>query len=475
MKARLDIVDIKENPFEEDVLHRYQYASVLTDVLSTYSDGAVIAINGSWGSGKTTFVKKWQKMLEQKGFSSVYFNAWESDYLDDPIVPLIANLKKYENIDEKSTTKFESVVKAGSKLAIAGAIGIGKGLVGIMGSDILKSGVDATAKEANDIFKKQIDEFTSQTKSMEEFKKELHDYVAKINSDKALVYFIDELDRCCPTYAVKVLERIKHLFEIPGIVFVLSIDKSQLSKSIKGYFGGEIDSEEYLRRFFDINYNLPQPDVADFCKYLFDYYDFKAFFDNNNRLATFSRYGSESDMFIKSAVFISNNKQLTLRQIDRIFALTRLSLCSFKYNHYLFPDLFFFLIYIKICHQELFEKIQLKSLSVQDLVNDIEKIIKDFLIPEKPDNDRNIDDFIFTIARLIVLYCVNEYSSKKNLIVASPEKRLTFTTSIIPANKLIEDIDYCDDHLKGGDCPLNHFTNKISLMDGFVNNADIMA
>lgn len=473
MKARLDIVDIKDNPFEEDVLHRYQYARVLTDVLSTYSDGAVIAINGSWGSGKTTFIKKWQKMLDNKGFSTVYFNAWESDYLDDPLVPLIANLKKYESIDENSTSKFENVVKAGSKLAVAGAIGMGKGLIEMIGSSILKSGIDAIADEAKNLFKNQIDEFTSRTKSMEEFKNELQDYVAKINSDKALVYFIDELDRCCPTYAVKVLERIKHLFEIPEIIFVLSIDKNQLSKSIKGYFGGEIDSEEYLRRFFDINYNLPQPDVADFCKYLFDYYDFKVFFNNNNRLATFSHYGSESEMFIKSAVFISNSKQLTLRQIDRVFSLTRLSLCSFKYNHYLFPDLFYFLTYIKVCHQELFDKIQSKSLLVQDLVNEIEKIVKDIIISDGHSSERSISDFVFTIARMIVVYSVNEYSSNKNLIIKSPNKELAFKTTVIPSDKLIEDIEFCDDHLRGGDCPLCHFTNKISLIDGFVDNDEL--
>lgn len=475
MKARLDIVDINENPFEEDVLHRYQYAQVLTDVLSAYSDGAVISINGNWGSGKTTFIKKWQKMLDNKGFSTIYFNAWESDYLDDPLVPLIANLKKYESIDENNTSKFESVVKAGAKLAIAGAFGVGKGLVSMMGSDILKAGADAIANEANDLFKKQIDDFTSQTKSMKDFKKELQDYVVKINSDKALVYFIDELDRCCPTYAVKVLERIKHLFEIPGIVFVLSIDKHQLSKSIKGYFGGEIDSEEYLRRFFDINYNLPQPDVADFCKYLFDYYDFNVFFNNNNRLATFSNYGSESELFIKSAIFISNTKQLTLRQIDRIFSLTRLSLCSFKYNHYLFPDLFYFLTYLKICHQELFNRIQSKSLLIQDLVNEIEKIVKDIIITSEGHNsERSINDFVFTIARMIVIYSVNEYSSNKNLIIKSPNKELTFTTTVIPSDKLLEDIEFCDNHFRGGDCPLCHFTNKISLMDGFVKDDNTM-
>lgn len=80
-----------------------------------------------------------------------------------------------------------------------------------------------------------------------------------------MIFIIDELDRCNPYYAVKVLERIKHLFNIPNIVFVLSIDKEQLSNSIRGYYGSDlIKADEYLKRFIDIEYTLPDPDVDVF-------------------------------------------------------------------------------------------------------------------------------------------------------------------------------------------------------------------
>lgn len=62
------------------------------------------------------------------------------------------------------------------------------------------------------------------------------------------MFIIDELDRCRPRYAVEVLEQIKHLFSVPGIVFVLSIDKVQLGNAIRGFYGSDlIDADEYYK------------------------------------------------------------------------------------------------------------------------------------------------------------------------------------------------------------------------------------
>lgn len=93
-----------------------------------------------------------------------------------------------------------------------------------------------------------------------------------------VVFFVDELDRCNPNYAVSVLERIKHLFDIPNLVFVLAINKKQLCNAIQGYFGSmNMDSNEYLRRFIDIEYTLPAPQLEKFCNYLYDEYGFDEF------------------------------------------------------------------------------------------------------------------------------------------------------------------------------------------------------
>lgn len=92
----------------------------------------------------------------------------------------------------------------------------------------------------------------------DEFKEKLgkfsHDY------NKKLIFFIDELDRCRPSFAIELLETIKHLFSVPGVIFVTSLDKSQLSHSVATIYGEKMDTTGYLRRFFDLDYKLPSPD-----------------------------------------------------------------------------------------------------------------------------------------------------------------------------------------------------------------------
>jgi len=475
LNARLGDIEIDDDdPFKEDLLKRKPYAEILTKVLSIYTHGAVIALNGKWGTGKTTFVKKWQKMLEKETpkFNTVYFNAWQADYLDDPLVPLIANLQDVRKIDSNDNSKFENLMKAGAKLAIAGAVGFGKAVIKKVGGELVLETLSSVADECGNLFKKKVDEFSTQTKSMEQFKTELTEYVNWIGSENALVYFIDELDRCNPTYAVRVLERVKHLFEIPGIVFILSIDKDQLENSIKGYFGSVIDAEEYLRRFIDISYNLPQPELKDFCGHLYDYYNLMSFFEHTKRIEINNQsFKNENVLFLSAAEYICTFKQITLRQLDRIFALTAIALKEFGPNHYLFPDLFFFLVYLKVCFPVFFENISYKKLSIQELMEEIERIIPSQMVSDvhHASGNYNARSFIYTVAELLVTYTNKELKTDKGLVIKDPEEHLSFKTTKIDGKQLLHSIMRFNNYFQGGDCPIEHLTNKINLLDNFMN------
>lgn len=464
LKARLDDVIIDSNdPFKEDYLKRKPYAEILTNVLSIYTHGAVIALNGKWGTGKTTFVKKWQQMLENQKFKTIYFNAWQADYLDDPLVPLIANLQDVKKIDSNDTSRFEKIMKAGAKLALAGAVGMGKAIIKRTGGEIVIETLSSVADECGDIFKKKIDEFSIQTKSMEQFKTELKEYVNWINFNKPLVYFVDELDRCNPTYAVRVLERVKHLFEIPGIVFILSIDKDQLENSIKGYFGSGIDAEEYLRRFIDISYNLPQPELEDFCRELYRYYNLKSFFQHEKRKSNFR---DEGESLLSMAEYLCPFKRITLRQLDRIFALTAISLKEFQPNEYLFPELFFFLVYLKVCCPDLFDNISNIRLSIQELINEIVNLIPTKMLSNINGTSGRVSQFDMTIAKLLVTYSNDEQSGELDVFINNPV-RDTLNISKLNKNNLINSITYFNSQ-PGKNCPITHLTNKINLLDDFM-------
>ncbi len=72
-----------------------------------------------------------------------------------------------------------------------------------------------------------------------------------------LVIFIDELDRCKPTYAIKLLEQIKHYMMDDRITFVFSVNLEQLQHTIKCYYGADFDASRYLDRFFDFRIDWP--------------------------------------------------------------------------------------------------------------------------------------------------------------------------------------------------------------------------
>lgn len=360
LKARAGEIDIpSKEPFKNDKLDRKKYADVLTSAVCAYQDGAVIALNGSWGTGKTTFVKMWKQQLENNGFPVVYYNAWEDDVSDEPLLSMLQGLKTVA----KDDSNIDGVFRTGAKVLVGSLLGALIGATGRFGQ-IAKEAVKGGAKQLEDECYKALDAKDSNLEVLEAFRESLVDYVATVcNQGKPLVYLIDELDRCNPSFAVKVLERIKHLFEVPNVVFVLSIDKRQLAYSINGFYGSEnINSMEYLRRFIDIDYNLPLSKSDLYCDYLFDLYG----------LGRCIPKAQDALDFKRAASFIVESKKLNLRQIDRIFSLLRIAYCSMRTVNFYDVTVFFFLSYLKVCEPGFYRQIEDYAFTIQQFVDELE-------------------------------------------------------------------------------------------------------
>ena len=238
----------REKPFKNCQLGREEYANILTQIVSKYYEGGVVAINGKWGTGKTTFIRMWKQSLENNGFKTLHFNVWQDDYITDPLVGLIGQMCDMCET-EQDKEKFSNIVDYASKIVVSALPAVLKGIVKKYLGEELADVVSDPLNIIADNFKKEIENYQEQHNSVDGFRKLLAEFVASCGSDKPVIFMVDELDRCNPAYAVKVLERIKHLFDIPNIVFVLSIDKVQLCSSIRGYYGTDaINAEEYLQR-----------------------------------------------------------------------------------------------------------------------------------------------------------------------------------------------------------------------------------
>lgn len=438
-----DIVIDKENPFANCKLGREPYANILSSIVDSYARGFVLAINGEWGVGKTTFVKMWMQKLKNEGHKTIYFNAWENDFVSEPMVGILGELKSLitTGTEKCFTSILEKAAEFSNKMIPALAKGIAKKYAGEEFADLIEKGVEATT----DLFKDEIKNYDKKKEGLQALRDDLYNLVAQNNGGKPVVFIIDELDRCRPDYAVEVLEKVKHFFSVQGIIFVLSIDKKQLGNSIRGYYGSEnINADEYLRRFIDIEYSLPEPSVEDFCEYLYDYFAFDDFLKNEMRYR-YPELQQDNKVFKKFSTTLCVKKRLTLRQIEKLFAYTRLVLNTFNYNQYVLPDVLFLLIYIKYYESDLYIDIKQNELSIQELIDKINLVFTHYFgdIDEyKRQND------IYPIAQLIHLYnnSFQRVTYQHPSIIIKDEngmEKLSFNTGNIIEKDLLVGLRYC--------------------------------
>jgi hypothetical protein len=245
-----------------DRLDRARYAEFLTNYLATEGKqrNYVLNLNAEWGAGKTWFIKRWYMELKQH-YPTVYIDAWQQDFSDDPLLTVISSIidqlkhiaGKENPIPEGMRQRLLGLFKVGSKLALKAAIK----KAGLEEDDFSLEGEDA-----NQLVDALCSNQKERYESIQYLKQEIRQWVegavvlGKGHLDYPAFILIDELDRCRPSYAVEMLETIKHIFDIPGVVFVLATDTEQLQHAIKVIYGEGFDAQTYLGRFFKRRFYL---------------------------------------------------------------------------------------------------------------------------------------------------------------------------------------------------------------------------
>jgi len=466
MKIKHFDLGIEENdPFRECKLNRKPYAEILTNIVESYSDSFVLAIDNEWGTGKTTFLKMWSQELKNRGFRTLYFNAWENDFENDVLVALISELQDLK--DKGSERIFNQLVKQAAPLTKRLLQGLVKTQIEkYAGNEFAEDTIQLSRDDFTKYLKGQIKGYNDRKKAIQSFKYSLEKFVNQSNEGKPLIFIIDELDRCRPNYSVEVLEQIKQLFAVNGIVFVLSIDKIQLCHAIRGVYGNEnIDAEEYLRRFIDIEYSIPDPNTEVFCKYLYDYFQFDEFFTFDQRLK-YQIFRGDKETFLHFSTILFDYEKLPLRSQEKIFSHARLTLTLFGNSQFVLPNLLILLIFLRARYRPLYNKIKTGSLSLQELIDEIEKIL-----PQNIHEDV-IRQFIHTEALLLLTYNNALKSKTKHQILAqdpdTQEKRLSILSRLdkSPQNEVFITMVEAISQFGGSrlDIDIHHLISKIDLI-----------
>ena len=246
----------------ENLLNRNKKLIYCVDFLLNQTNNSVISINGKWGSGKTVFAKQIEYVMKHEEeyrelnrkyirkentnyntYEIFYYNSWENDSINMPVHSLLLQLIKYYNVKSDTPLDLKQLSKKAfnimTKLATHGAVDIEK----------LKS---------NKTEDEKINALLNDVISTEDLKEFFNNIIDQILAEKnnRLLIIVDELDRCRPTYAIEMLECIKHFYSNDKITFLVVTDNIQLSKTIKKVYGSEYDGELYLNRFYDVSINL---------------------------------------------------------------------------------------------------------------------------------------------------------------------------------------------------------------------------
>lgn len=363
--------------FTKDILDRKSYGEALLNLVARSSDALVISLDGKWGEGKTTFVKMWQGLLSESNIPSLYIDAFSNDYVDDAFITLASAITNYaeKNIikghrEKVAELKEKSKKVGGQLLSWSARIGVKAATLGVIkDADIeeLKDIKGDLSKTASDLVGEFVEErIAAHSKDVElikSFRELLSALPSKLQSegDKPLVVIIDELDRCKPTFAVEIVEKIKHLFSVENVVFLLVMNKAQLEESIKSVYGQNIDAHTYLQKFVNIEAKLPKHtgerytnDLSKYANWLLQLHELQTWGDDRN--------------IVDCAEPLANHFNLSLRQLEKVFTNLALFYGASAENHLRLVPLIVFLAVVKVVDPPLFDELLHKRVSYADVI-----------------------------------------------------------------------------------------------------------
>lgn len=306
----------------EDSVGRNKSIAHFVELLDEIDGNVAIALDDSWGNGKTFFVKQTQMVLQSldssdenlteirecmkkclkhdtlRNYLPVYYDAWSNDNDTDPVLSII--FKMLQDIDDLED--YEVNDKSCWDMVTHGF----EVLTRSFGGPPVKAFLDSVKG------KNLLEEIKKHKKADQVLNHLFDTLLEKQPEDTRIIFFIDEFDRCCPNFAVRLLERIKHYFLHEKIIFVLSVNMSELQHTIKRHYGNDFNADKYLRRFFDFTIPLPPADMRK-------YYETINFEDNG------AKYVVAKSMIEKY--------NFSLREITRYLQYLKVAVPE-KYNRY---------------------------------------------------------------------------------------------------------------------------------------------
>lgn len=394
-----------ENPFKNDKLQRELEMESLTSIFSVIGNQMVLAVNSQWGTGKTSFLKMWNQYLINEKYKAIFFNAWENDYVEEPFIAFVEEIRKSINDEDKIRGFIDKAKEVGFALAKQSPK---------MVSKIIKekTGFDSQEIISEDkliqMVADKIDIYNKTKSSVVKFREELQEIANKqfIESNKPIVIFVDELDRCRPDYAISLLERIKHFFNVQNIIFILGIDKEALSNSIRVIYGEQTDVNGYLTRFIDLEYKLKESNRKMYAKYLLDKYKFEDLFVIRKSFNCSVNAERNIEDFTNVIVNVMIGFRLSLRDIEKLLVEIYMIIKA-NIKKYIFPYQLILMLVIKHINKELYSRIKSNQVQYVEFI----KMLKEYNL----ETAKWIDTYDASIFKAFLIWLLNDMDEVSKL------------------------------------------------------------
>ena len=370
--------NLKPPHWNEDKLDRWEQAAFLTHFLQEEHqflvqrvqrptiEGVepkqrhfVLNIDSPWGFGKTFFLDRWKRDLENSDHLVLTFNAWENDFSKDPLLSFLSeissqlaqklkddsedhdgtgaprNAVNFEKLRQKSIALLKThAPQAALRLGFFAATGLPPFWSSSAGDSEGAEGGEESSRhllesvvgnQAYDLFEEQ----NARKQAVEDFRAELtvliqaiqtHTFADNQSYKLPVFILIDELDRCRPDFTIELIEMVKHIFSVDDLFFVFATDGEQLQASLAGLYGDKFDAELYFKRIFTREMHLRRPNNRQFISSLVGEYDILEEQSSIHYLINVTAHQRDLEAFISDFVWVADGFDLTLRDQHQLAA-----------------------------------------------------------------------------------------------------------------------------------------------------------
>lgn len=249
---------------DQDLLERESVIDEISKIIEDrlYSKQPLsLAVTGIWGVGKSYVLKEIEKRYSGRCIV-FHYDCWKNDYYDEPLIGILSaisgqlNQIEAENPDEQQKHYYRVMREV--------VFQVSRGVI----KNFTEYDIEAFRNRFADFrnllkAKKQIDMASFDSLS------NVSDVIEIVNNllcgymayeGKKILFVVDELDRCLPDYAIRILNRLHHICYGSPVIQLVAVNDKELSRNINGLYYRDTDdvfARRYFNRFFTNYYRIP--------------------------------------------------------------------------------------------------------------------------------------------------------------------------------------------------------------------------